>query len=178
MDEPTTQSENNQYLTDLQINWDTFEYEWAQQPTLFMQYAQKHAQAIRLRNKAKEQLDLIRAQLERRIRREPGKYQLEKVTESQIFSCVLEQPEYQEATERLQDAEYNVAILAGAKEAFDHKKEALQSLTKLFTSAFYGRPRVEGGDKTVAAAQQTMLKGHPRMVQLRNAQPPSQSGGE
>ena len=111
--------------------------EWEKQPQLYMYWAEEYAWAVMDRDKAKEQLELKAADLDSAIRTDPAAYELVKVTEASVAGAVKVQPEYQQAQEKLHQANLVVNRMAAARSAMDHKRKALEHLTTLAINEFY-----------------------------------------
>lgn len=130
------------FKDDLIVDKYNLHLEWEKQPSLYMKWAELHANALQDQDRAKEQLDLVRANVDSKIRKNPDEYGLEKVTESAISACIPKQEEYQVAQSALIEAKRNVAVLAGAKEAMAHKKKAIEMLTQLVIFGYYSDPKI------------------------------------
>lgn len=125
------------YKDDLKINKYELDEEWLKQPMVFIQWAEEYVNAQADRDRRKEQLDLIKAELDNEIRSNPEKYGLAKVTEGAIQNLILTEGSFRDAQDKYLEAVKNAKILDVAKEAFDHKKKALEALTQLFLSGYF-----------------------------------------
>ena len=131
---------------DLEIDRNNLEIEWEKQASLYFFYAEQSADAIEEQAKAKDAIDLVEAQLDKDIRDDPGAFELDKLTETRIKSTIWLQAEYREAKTILIDCTKTANVLKSILQAFDHKKSALENLSKLFLSNYYAEPVVS--DKT------------------------------
>lgn len=129
------------YKEDLEIDKDNLDEAWQYQALKFAHWAEKEVEALSQRDKAKEQLELMRANLDSHIRKNPNSYFLEKVTESAIQNIILQNENYQKANNAYLDAVRQAKIFGVAREAFDHRKKALEKLTDLFLSQYWAEPR-------------------------------------
>ncbi len=134
------------YKDDLKINKYELDEEWLKQPTLFINWAEEFVDAQADRDRKKEQLDLVRAELDNAIRSEPEKFGLAKVTEGAIQNIILTEGSYRDAQDKYLTAVKQAKILDVAKEAFDHKKKALENLTSLFLAGYFSSSEVIKGD--------------------------------
>lgn len=125
------------YREDIQIDEYTLETEWVKQSSLYMKWAEKHAEAVRVKDRYKEQLDLTKAELDFLIRAEPEKFNMTKVTEPAIVNAIYQNKEYIEALKKYNDAVTDTHIFKGAMDALNHKKTALENLTKLWLNSYY-----------------------------------------
>jgi hypothetical protein len=134
------------YKEDLKIDKYALDEEWLKQPTLFINWAEEFVEAQADRDRKKEQLDLIKAELDNIIRSEPEKFGLTKVTEGAIQNIILTEGSYRDAQDKYLTAIKQAKILDVAKEAFDHKKKALENLTQLFLAGYFANSEIMKGD--------------------------------
>jgi len=161
------------YKEDLTIDRDNLHEEWMQQASLFMKWAESSVQAQFERDKAKERLDICRANLDGQIRTDPQAFTVEKVTEAAIQSAILLSKEYKEKNNEYLESVRQAKILDAAREAFDHKKKALEKITDLYISGYYATPKEspkakEVGEEKRRDAQQEQLDKNPRNTKLQS----------
>ena len=131
------------YKEDLTIDKFSLPEEWERQPQLYMQWAEAHALAMDEVSRAKEQLDLVKAELDEQIRVDPERFGFDKKpTEAAISACIVKQTIYNDAYKHYLEKNKSSNILAGAKEAMNHKKKALEGLTQLLLGGFYAIPKI------------------------------------
>lgn len=133
--------EDLNYEEDLAIDPHQLDEEWLKQPSLYMQYAHQSALSQKIRDKAKERLEVVRAQLDKKIRKDPGKYEVIKVTETTVANAILEQKEYQEAKQDFDELSYDANILQSAVRAFEQRKKALEGLVTLWVGNYFSGPK-------------------------------------
>ena len=130
------------YEHDMTIDVDALDVEWAGQARLMMQYA-KHAAKTRLEvERKKEELDIVRAGLDMKIRVDPEKYGIVKLTESVVSSTIITQKEYMVANEEYQLLQYESNMAQGVVRALEGKKTALENLVKLHGQQYFAGPSV------------------------------------
>lgn len=154
------------FKEDIRIERHTLDEEWMKQPALFAEYSEKYAQAMFERDKAKEQADLIKAQIDSEVRADPVKWGIEgKVTEGGITGAVLQSEEYLDAKDAFLTASLECNIMLGAKAALEHKKSALDALVKLYLSGYWGEVKVpvEVQDAYEDSKQIEVLEKNPRL---------------
>lgn len=106
-----------------------------------------------IRAETKNELELKRADLDTDIRQNPDKYDLDKVTDKSVESCIVRHEEYQELfksnLQRLHEAEKEVVrtkhrkeVLAVAIESFRHRKSMIEGEMEGFVSQYWSRPSV------------------------------------
>lgn len=135
----------NDYKNELQINQNALDEELIKQPSLFMKYAELSAQARFKRDKAKEYLDLKRAELDGKIRESPAKFGYggdKKLTEAAISNIIIASDEFKAAQTALNEAALDTGILEAAREAFNHKKSALENLVRLWLGGYWSEAKV------------------------------------
>lgn len=128
------------YEQDVSINPDALDIEWLEQPRLMVKYAQLATQAKLKADRAKERLEVVKAELDKDIRTSPEKYDIAKLTESVVANTILLQPAYQAASEEYIRLNYEAALARYAVEAINMKKEALENLVKLHGMQYFAGP--------------------------------------
>jgi hypothetical protein len=125
------------YEKDLQIDKYGLDDEWAKQAHLFHHWSIILAEAEMVRDKAKENIDLVKAELDLAIRSDPSKFGLEKITESAVNSAIVTDKKYRLVLDDYNQLKYNHKIIQSAIESLNHKKYALDNLVRLFLSEYY-----------------------------------------
>ena len=152
------------YEQDISIDCDALDVEWVKQPDLMRRYADHAAVTKKEVDESKERLDVVRARLDREVRSNPGKYGLDKLTESVVQSTILLQDEYQEASQEYIDAKYEYDIATSAVRAVDQKKTALENLVRLLAASYFAGPQTprnlsrEWLEESERRAQNTKIK--------------------
>ena len=67
------------YLADITIDQNALDLEWLDQPSLAFKYAEHASEMKRIVDVAKEDLDLVCAELDREIRKNPNDFELRKL---------------------------------------------------------------------------------------------------
>lgn len=147
------------YQRDVRIDKDTLDREWVQQPQLAMQYSEAAVNAQSEMDTAKERVELVRADLDKRMRQILMMGD-KKPTEAVISSAVMTHEEYQEASSQYLNAKRTWGIMRAAADAIcDQRKAALENLVKLFGMGYFSTPTVrskEGADGLQKATRQTI----------------------
>ena len=128
------------YEDDILIDPDRLDVEWINQPVLFNQYSRKCAEAKRQLDEVKSNLDVVRAETAKKVRSDPKKYKIEKVTESQINDAVMTSVKYMQANDELIEARFEADLLLSAVRAFDQRKTALENLVRLLGQDYFAAP--------------------------------------
>jgi hypothetical protein len=129
------------YEQDTLIDPDALDVEWLKQAQLMGKYVAYSASAKKDMDDSKEKLDMGKAYIEMDIRKNPAKYELEKITEGAIQSTILLQEEYQKLNAEYNETKYEYEISVAAVRAIDQKKTALENLVKLLGVSYFAGPK-------------------------------------
>jgi len=129
------------YEHDLSIDDNALDLEWLEQPLLMLKYTKAAAVTRREIDRMKEMLSVERARLDKSIRKNPEKYEIEKITESVINSTILLQKSYQTIQTDVIEAQYEHQMLQGAVQAVEHRKQALENMSKLLGLQYFAGPK-------------------------------------
>lgn len=124
------------------IDDQALDIEWIEQPQNMLKVTHMTADRRLEMDRAADALDLVMAELDKKIRSDPAAYKLEKVTDTSVKNAVIRQPEYQEAKEEHLNAKYEYELSKGVVEAVGQKKSALEGLVKLFMNQYFAGPSV------------------------------------
>jgi len=160
------------YKEDLEIDKFALDEEWLKQASCFMKYAESTVEAEDKRDRCKERLVLVEAEMGSKIRTDPQLFGLkEKTTEASIKEALLQTVEYMEASDNYLSAVKEAKILGISVQAFDHKKRALTKLTDLFLSNYWagqpGEQEIKMLDKNCGAKEQQTLETNPRLLERK-----------
>ncbi len=128
------------YSTDVNINSDELDIEWIKQPSLFMRYQEELVMREKIKTKAKENIEIIEAELDKEIRSLMTENKV-KVTESLIKAEITRNEKRKKAVDDCIEKTYNYNIINGAVKALDHKKKALEKLTELYIAGYFSEPK-------------------------------------
>ncbi len=127
---------------ELRIDEHALDREWLSQPRLCLRYGMMLANARRKLEEARNELEVVRADLDKSIRSSPDDYGIAKVTETAIQSAIQSSSAFREAQQRLIDAKYYVDLLGAVMQSIEQKRSALENLVKLFLAGYYGQPKL------------------------------------
>ena len=130
------------YEKDRAIDPSQLDVEWLEQANLMYKYTKISAQASKEWDIAKENLSVVKAGLDRKLRADPDKYKLAKVTEPVIFAAITEHKKYQAANTVLIEAQYEFNMARAAVHAVEQRKSALENLVRLFGQQYFAGPKV------------------------------------
>jgi hypothetical protein len=128
---------NRDFKTEIFINKNELDEELVKQPQLYCYWAEQEAAALYERDKNKEKLDLVKAELDGEIRKNPNKYGIEKITESAISNAIIQNSKYKEANDFYLQSVQDARILGVAKISFDMRNNSLKGLVSLFVSGYW-----------------------------------------
>mgnify|MGYP006921285780 CR=1 FL=1 len=130
------------YEQDIRIDENALDIEWLDQPQLMIKYAIHAAKAKLERDRKSVELDLVKADLDRRIRTKPEKFGIAKITEAAVTNTILGHSEYKEIQDEYMQLKYEADIAQAAVNAFDARKTALENMVKLHGQQYFAGPRV------------------------------------
>jgi len=158
-----------EYNEDLEIDFAQLDINWRDHSTNYMKWSKKWVDSVAYRDRCKEALDVVRAGLDAKYRKElfDGK----KPTEAAISAAITSDDDYKLANQTLLDANEAVNLLASAKGAFEHRKKALEGLTQLWLGGYFSNPKIpaeikekfEQGDSEYQKNQKDTLNENPRL---------------
>lgn len=139
---------------DRQIDPDTLDVAWLEQPNLYYKYSNALDQAMQRRNdmkvevdKQKDNVDRVKAELDAEIRDDPESFDLEKVTETSIQSAIIRSQRYQDTLEEyhetrkeLNKTQNEVNQLFSCVNTMDQRKAALEGLARLLNQQYFATP--------------------------------------
>jgi hypothetical protein len=105
--------------------------ELVRQPQKYYDWAIKAVKAGEEKENAKHALDIVKADVEKRIRKNPERYGIDDPKESAIKLEIPRHPKVKRYTRKYIQATYNERVLNEAKTSFAQRKSMLQSLTQL-----------------------------------------------
>lgn len=134
------------YERDVKIDKDALDREWINQPQLAMQYSGAAVKAQAEMDSARERLELVKADLDKRMRQMLTGGD-KKPTETVIASAVLLHDECKEASSGYLEAKRTWGILKAAADVIcDQRKAALENLVRLFGMGYFSTPTVRSRD--------------------------------
>lgn len=130
------------YEKDLRIDENSLDLELLDQASLFMKYAKHYANTQKELDSFKQELDIMRAELDKSIREHPDKYKIEKVTEGAIQSAILTDGGYIQANKNFLNVKYENDMAKNACQAVTMRKEMLEGMIKLLAQSYFAGPSV------------------------------------
>ena len=131
------------FTTDIAIDKDALEYEWVRQASLMVRYSEEYANCMFDRDNKKDQLTIEKAKLDLEIRESWSEWGFQKApTEAALANTILNQENIQDLMKEINQLNYELKRLEGMKLSLDHKKSALEMLSKLFMGGYYSTPNI------------------------------------
>lgn len=131
----------------LQIDKNGLDEELRHQPELFHKVADRHAILVSLRDAAKQEIKVVEAEVDRKIRKDLESRD-QKVTEKEIESLKVQHPQVLKANDEYLDLSQKVGRWQALKEAFIQRNYVLEPMVRLFLASYYGEVTVSrNGDK-------------------------------
>jgi hypothetical protein len=138
------------YQEDIKINENDLQREWLLQPNLYMKYAELLNKSQEDERNAKENIDIIKAQVDLEIRgSNPDKYNLDKFTESAIKSLIDSHLKIKNAKKCYNKKRKKAALLQAAINAIEQRKKALEFLSRFQLAGFNCHPNLEEMDEKI-----------------------------
>ncbi len=131
---------NNEFETDHKIDPHQLDVEATLQAERFFKWAKRAVEAKVAVDKTKFKMEVVEAQLQLAVRKDPDKYNLPKVTEATINATVKEHPEYRKAVKKWHQAREESAMLDKAVMAMEMKKRMLEALITLHGQQYFAGP--------------------------------------
>jgi len=128
-----------------------------EQPQLFYEWSNKASKAGTQTTRAKDRLDLIKADVDLRIRRNPKRYGLPdgKPPEGAIKATVLKDKKVKRYTKQYYDYLDTEKTLTNAMKSFQQRKNMLEALTTLNIQLHFAEPKVSGMQRGEISNRQT-----------------------
>lgn len=148
------------YKQDVEINPEALDVEWVRQAALYLKYGEQVAKMRDRVDRLKEKLDVQDASLSLKIRKDPFRFGMDKVTEGNIKELVLVSEDHVELSNELAETRYELEILQTALRAMDVKKSALENLVRLHGASYFAGPSVPRnlGEEWVKEAERSSAR--------------------
>jgi hypothetical protein len=139
---------------DLSIDKYNLEDEWCNQPYLVFKWGVAVAEAEADLERAKNNLEVAKANLDSEIRKHPGNYGINgKVTETVIERVIITDKGIKNLQSEVVEAKRRYTIIMYASRGIDHKKYSLEYNTKLYLNSYYVEPYASKEMKGVSQEQ-------------------------
>lgn len=148
------------YKQDIEINPEALDVEWVKQPSLYMKYSEQLAGLRDRVDRLKEKFDVLDAGLGLKIRQDPARYGLDKLTEGGVQTVIATNEAHLSLSDEMATARYEYEVMQAAVRAMDQKKSALENLVRLHGSSYFAGPSVprDLGAEWVKEAERTSAR--------------------
>jgi hypothetical protein len=130
------------FKADVEIDPHALDVEWLRQASLYQKYAGEAAKARDRRDRTKDYLEIVRAEIDSQIRKDPEKWGIAKITEGAISAIITQSAKYISANEEYFRTKLETDLLQSAVISLDQKKSALENLVKLMGQGYFAGPSV------------------------------------
>jgi creatinine amidohydrolase/Fe(II)-dependent formamide hydrolase-like protein len=141
------------YHADLEIDRDSLDTEFLRQPGMYFRYSEALTQAEADRDHAKERLDVLWAQLDAAVRKNPARYGLDKVVEAAVNNAIVLQSVYQKAKQAYIELVKRASLLTAAVRAMVQRKDSLEGLARLAVAGYFAAPRAASAEQGVSMVE-------------------------
>ena len=135
-----------EFQNELKIDKDSLDDECLNQSILFAKWSLMAVNAVDEKDRNKEKVDLIKSQLDKKIRENPADFGLDsdkKPTETAILNCILIQNEYRSIYNEYLASLNQANVLFVAKEAFQMRRYMLEKIVDLYQSNYFASPKIK-----------------------------------
>lgn len=116
---------------DLQFDESNLAEEWKRHANLYYSNGKKLADAKLELDKCKSTLEVVEAKLSKKIRTDPEKYGLDKITEASVTAVMKNQNDWLMAKKDVEEAKHNVDLMSAYIHAIDDKRKSMEMITSL-----------------------------------------------
>lgn len=131
------------YQRDISIDESQLDIECLEQASLMMKYGRNEADAEEEYELKKQELDLVRAELDLQIRENPAKFEISsdvKLTEAVVSGTLIKQRRYKTVFQEYLDAKHELKVATNAVRAFQGRKNMLEALVDLYIGNYFSCP--------------------------------------
>lgn len=128
------------FAADVKIDPSALDIEWMEQTELALKYVKLSAKARKEMDQAKEELEIIRAEIQQDIEKNPKAYGLSRVTKDSIESVIILEDDYRKAMNTYIEAKYAANILQEGCREICARKDALANLVRLHGMNYFSGP--------------------------------------
>lgn len=128
------------YQKAVAIDPDKLDEEIFSQPGLYMKFSEIYSETERRREKLKNKLGILEADLDFKIRSKPEMFELKSLksmTESLVKNTIQRQEEVQSLNERIIQANYDLNRVKFAITSLEHKKKMLEKAVDLYNGQYF-----------------------------------------
>ena len=129
------------FKDDIKLDLNHLDKNAIDQVPLYEEYSRQWADAVQERDRLKERLSIIKAEVDEAIRANPSSYgwlnENKSPTEAWVANQIILSDEVKKATQEFLEAQNEVNIMAISKETLEHRRFALGVLTELYKGQYF-----------------------------------------
>lgn len=129
------------YKESIAINANKLEDELANQPFLYMQYAEKYANAVKKRDICEDYIRVLKANLFMEAKDDWRSIWGHKPTEAEIKSWIEVNDKLNKERDNLIQLEYNVNMYSSMLQALQQRRSILSNIVQMKVSGIYATPK-------------------------------------
>lgn len=133
--------ETSRYESAVQIDEHALDKECINQPANYLKWAHRVIDLNTEISEVDAEADVLKAELDNRIRETPAKYGLEKVTESAIKAAIARDKDYNEKLKQIRELRHEMEMANAVLRALEHKKRSLTLLVELRGQGWHATPK-------------------------------------
>ena len=130
------------YKEELKVDFHKLHVNWRDHPTNFMKWGEKWVNAVSKRDRIKEALSILKAELTKKYRKELYIENKKNPTVAEVEAEIFTDEKYKQKQQELLDAEENTNTYATAKTAFGYTKSAIEGIAKLWHDGYFSIPNI------------------------------------
>ncbi len=142
----------DEYRKQLSIDKNNLDKMLIEHPVWFGHIAEQLALAVSKRDRIKDEVELVRAQVDKQVRTTAAD-EAKKITETQVLSAVEIHVEFRSIREQYLDQRLLTDQWFGLKEAFVQRSYMLKELIHLYLSEYWDHSSIQGSKVAVGEAE-------------------------
>ncbi len=127
---------------ELKIDFHQLHINWRDHSTNFMKWGQKWVDAVAERDRIKEALSILKAELNKKYRMELYNINKKNPTIAEVDSEIILDEKHKQKQQDLINAEKDVNTFATGKLDFSHRKSAIEGIAKLWSEGYWSIPNI------------------------------------
>lgn len=135
----------------VEIDPNNLDLECIDLPTQHLRYSNLAAEKNADVDELEAELDVLKSDLDMRIRQTPGAYGIENLTEPSVKAAIVRSPKHQELLKRIREAKHDVALAKAMVAAIEVKKRSLTLLVELHSAGYHADVKVSHSAKVKVA---------------------------
>lgn len=128
------------YDEDKHIDETNLHLEWLDQSDITQKYVYYFAHKKMQERMAEKRLSFERSMLDKKIRKNPSSFGVEKITDEIVKQAIIRTESYQQAWQKYIEAQYEASIAYGALEDMRERRRILEGLNYLYNVGYYSVP--------------------------------------